>query len=526
MKQGISTKLLAAILVAVIPPLVTSRVLLTMAVDHSFQVGINRRVHEGLELAPTAYRALFDALKADFEHSTDGIVASREVDTLVNRNDWEGVQALFAQLVEQRADLVELRLEDAEGRELALAEAEIGFDAHIHRPWNETRELSWDDGGGELTASWVAPISHFDSFQQAGEILETYETLEQGRDHVRSRYVMVYVAMILSVVLLAVALGFFMSRRVTSRVTRLCEATRQVTAGNLSTRVPVGSRDEVGELSSAFNTMVERLLESRERIEYLQRVAAWQQLARRLAHEIKNPLTPIQLAVQEVGDRYRGDDEEFRRVLKQATEIVSEEVEALRRLTSEFSAFAKLPAVNVQQVDLRDFLQDASQALSLFASERGRVVIDLPPAGITTSVDKMLMRRVLDNLVRNAVEAIDENEMHGQVVVRGGRSAQGQPYIAVEDDGPGISDDEKSRVFEPYYTTKDTGTGLGLAIVKKIVLEHGGLVTLETPARAVRKSSVPGLIQGVRGSIEKRTAAERDGASKGRGTKFVIRLQP
>ncbi len=526
MKQGISTKLLIAILVAVILPLGTSAALLTMAVDHSFQVGINRRVHEGLELAPTAYRALFDALKSDFEHSTDGIVSSCDFTAPLEANDWEGLQALFARLVESRDDLIELRLEDGAGRELAMAEAESGFDSIVHRPWTETRELTWEGGGGELSVRWVAPREHFDSFQGAGEILETYETLEQGRDHVRSRYVMVYLAMVGAVLLLAVGLGFFMSRRVTSRVTRLCEATRQVTAGNLSTRVPVGSRDEVGELSAAFNTMVERLLESRERIEYLQRVAAWQQLARRLAHEIKNPLTPIQLAVQEVGDRYRGEDEEFQKVLRQATEIVTEEVEALRRLTSEFSAFAKLPAVNVQQVDLRAFIEEASQPLLLLAGEHGSIEVELPPAGITTSIDKMLMRRVLDNLVRNAIEAIDSSGVDGQVVVRGGRGDKGQPYVAVEDDGPGISDDEKSRVFEPYYTTKETGTGLGLAIVKKIVLEHGGLVTLEKPDRGPHKSSVPGLIKGVRGSKDRRKSGAKNGEDEGRGTKFVIRLQP
>jgi nitrogen fixation/metabolism regulation signal transduction histidine kinase len=258
--------------------------------------------------------------------------------------------------------------------------------------------------------------------------------------------------------------------------------------------VPVGPLDEVGDLAATFNLMVERLLESRERIEYLQRVAAWQQLARRLAHEIKNPLTPIQLAVQELRDRYKGDDEDFKRVLNQATEIVVEEVEVLRRLTGEFSAFAKLPEVNATPVDLRDFLGDAAQALEILPTDRGTITVELPEEEVSVKIDRMLMKRVLDNLVRNALEAIDGSGENGQVVVRGGRDAAGHPFVVVEDTGPGIERDEQQRVFEPYYTTKETGTGLGLAIVKKIVLEHDGLVTLS--------------------------------ARKGHGTRFTIRFQP
>ncbi len=494
MRQGISTKLLLAILVAVTLPLGASVVLLAMAVDSSFQVGINHRVHEALDLAPPAYRALFDALKDDFEHSTDGMVSSVRFVSLLEAGDLQGLRAHLAELVEARDDLVELRLESPDGRVLAEAAAESGFDEAVHREWIEERELRWSGGQGRLTARWVAPRRHFEAFQEAGAMLERYETLQQGRSHVRSRYVAVYLAMVGAVLLIAVSLGFFISRRVTSRVTRLCEATRQVAAGDLTTRVPEGPRDEVGELASAFNAMVERLLESRERIEYLQRVAAWQQLARRLAHEIKNPLTPIQLAVQELGDRYRGDDEAFEKVLRQATEIVTEEVEALRRLTTEFSAFAKLPEVDVRAVELREFLAEAAGSLTLLDSDHGRVEIELPKAGITAAIDRMLMKRVLDNLVRNAVQAIDSSGRDGHVRVRGGSDAGGQPFIAVEDDGPGISPDERTRVFEPYYTTKDEGTGLGLAIVKKIVLEHGGIVTLDP--------------------------------LKGRGTRFVIRLQP
>ena len=482
MRHGISTKLLFAMLVAVSLPLGTSALLLIYAVDAAVSTGINRRVYGALELAPEAYRALFDALKNDFEDSTDGIASSATFCDLVDARDVDGLEAYFAEIVASREDLVELTLSDEDGMEIAAAREPLEGQVQDYRPRREEREVAWGEGPAVLAAHWIAPRHFFESFQLAGQMLELYGTFEQGRFQLRNIYVMIYLGMVGIVLVVALGLGFFMSRRVTTRVTRLSEATRQVAAGDLTTRVPIGPRDEVGDLAATFNVMVERLLESRERIEYLQRVAAWQQLARRLAHEIKNPLTPIQLAVQELRDRYKGDDEAFRKVLNQASEIVVEEVEALRRLTTEFSSFAKLPEVNVAAVDLRVFLAEVTQSLEILPTDRGTLEVELPDDEITVNIDRMLMKRVVDNLVRNALEAIDGSGTDGQVVVRGGRDSSGHPFIVVEDDGPGIDGDEQQRVFEPYYTTKETGTGLGLAIVKKIVLEHGGLVTLEANA--------------------------------------------
>ncbi len=477
--RGISAKLLGALLVSVTLPLAAAAVLNTLAVDSAFQVGVNRRVHQALERAPEAYRALFDALKADFEHSTDAIAASPELARCLEAGDREALREHLRGVVESREDLLEIRLLDEREVEV-LAVGSRRADPTAFREWEEARPIEQGGRATSLVAVWMAPGHLFQSFQDAGETLDEYETLEQGRFHVRNRYVAVYLAMIGAVLLLAVGLGIMVSRGVTMRIRRMAEATKRVADGDLSTRVPEEPADEVGQLGAAFNSMVERLHESRERIEYLQRVAAWQQLARRLAHEIKNPLTPIQLAVQELSDRYKGDDPAFRRVLQQATEIVTEEVEALRRLTSEFSAFAKLPDVNPERVKLRTFLEEASASLGLLATNRAEVEVRLPrDERLEVEVDRMLMRRVLDNLVRNAVEAIEGSGVRGKVEVRGGMSRGGVAFIAVEDDGPGISLEDRARVFEPYYTTKDSGTGLGLAIVKKIVLEHGGVVALE-----------------------------------------------
>jgi nitrogen fixation/metabolism regulation signal transduction histidine kinase len=249
--------------------------------------------------------------------------------------------------------------------------------------------------------------------------------------------------------------------------------------------VPAQEQDEVAELTQAFNDMVRDLSESRERIEYLKRIGAWQEFARRLAHEIKNPLTPIQLAAQEVLARYRGDDDDYRRQLQEAVAIVTEEVATLRRLVSEFSSFAKLPEAILEPADLQDFVAEVSRSIpgilesagpdSSFANVEVRCACE--QGGVPARIDSMMLKRALDNLVRNAVRAVLETHPDGggEVVVDVRREQQ-WALLDVSDNGPGIPEDAAAQVFDPYYTTKSDGTGLGLAIVKKVVLEHAGEV--------------------------------------------------
>jgi nitrogen fixation/metabolism regulation signal transduction histidine kinase len=285
----------------------------------------------------------------------------------------------------------------------------------------------------------------------------------------------------LSVIVIALGVGVVLSRRVTRRVTQLAAATRRLGSGDLAVQVPIDVHDEIGELTRDFNTMVRDLRESRTRIDYLQRIGAWQEFARRLAHEIKNPLTPIQLAIQELHRSYRGDDAAYARRLADARSIIEEEVAALRRLTSEFSAFAKLPEAILAQADLNDFLREAARSLE------GAVKIDedngpsaelsfeLCEEALPVLIDAMMLKRCLDNLVRNAAQALEREPGLHRVLIRTARS-QDQAVLEVHDNGPGIAESERQRVFDPYFTTKVEGTGLGLPIVKKVVLEHAGAI--------------------------------------------------
>jgi nitrogen fixation/metabolism regulation signal transduction histidine kinase len=261
-----------------------------------------------------------------------------------------------------------------------------------------------------------------------------------------------------------------------------------VGAGDLTTRVAEKGTDEVGDLARAFNRMLAEIEATRARIEYLQRIGAWQEMARRLAHEIKNPLTPIQLAVEEVHERYGGDDPSYRSLLNATLEVVEAEVGTLRRLVGEFSDFARLPQAVLEPGDLGAFLREqAGQALfteeTLAEGSEGApppritVLFDIPAEKAPANLDKQMLRRALINLIRNSAQAIrDQSRTEGKVRVSLTRS--GDFFIIdIDDDGPGIPAESRERIFDPYVTTKHDGTGLGLAIVKKVVVEHGGVIS-------------------------------------------------
>jgi nitrogen fixation/metabolism regulation signal transduction histidine kinase len=200
-------------------------------------------------------------------------------------------------------------------------------------------------------------------------------------------------------------------------------------------------------------------------------------VARRLAHEIKNPLTPIQLSVQELATQYRGDDAAYKKLLATATEILHEEITGLRRLVDDFSAFAKLPKVEPKPVDLHALV---AEAVRLQPEWQPHVTVEPATAPVSALCDKLLFRRVIANLVENAIQAARGAGKEPQVrITVEPRPAQRTAAVLVDDNGPGVPPAERHRIFDPYVTYREGGTGLGLAIVRKILIDHGGDVSAQ-----------------------------------------------
>jgi signal transduction histidine kinase len=232
-------------------------------------------------------------------------------------------------------------------------------------------------------------------------------------------------------------------------------------------------REPVSDLQDDIQKLLQILSEQRQNEVFKEQVDRWQDVARRLAHEIRNPLTPILLTIQELEKQYRFEDPKFGKLLGISAAIIHEEIDALRRIVEEFSAFAKLPQAILQAQDLS---QIAEEFLDTYNWFRGRVEIlfDRHPQSLMVGLDRMLFRRVLHNLVENAIEVGSP-----LVILRTGILLISEEAICqIEDRGPGIPEHLQSKIFTPYFTTKQFGTGLGLSITKKIIIDHGGAISV------------------------------------------------
>ena len=276
-------------------------------------------------------------------------------------------------------------------------------------------------------------------------------------------------------ILLGIASSWWAAARVTRPMHRLAESAGRVAAGDWNTTVDVSSGDEIGTLARAFNGMTGELVAQRERLVQAERVAAWRELARRLAHELKNPLFPLQITVENMlraRDRY---PEQFDEVFREGAATLLAELAQLKQIVGRFSDFAKMPAPEIQPVEFNALVTDT---LKLFAGQlaqaRVQAVTDLDAAVRTVPADPEQMTRVVRNLVLNAIDAMPQG---GTLTVRTAALAGGV-RLEISDTGQGLTPEECARLFTPYYTTKTHGTGLGLAIVQSVVSDHGGRISV------------------------------------------------
>jgi len=283
----------------------------------------------------------------------------------------------------------------------------------------------------------------------------------------------------------AIIAGAWLSRRISRPIEELSRAAAAIGAGDLDIYVPGSGRDEVGVLVNAFNEMVGEIKDSRERIARAERVAAWREAARRIAHEIKNPLFPMQMAMDTLRKAFRTNHPELRAIAEESTKVVLEEIRSITRLVSEFSEFARLPRPRLEPTDPVALMAHATSLHSHRPGSASKIEFDrarLETLGVPkVMADSEQITRVLGNLVKNALEAIGDKP--GTVtldVVATRRAGRDGVSLEIKDDGPGMTDEVRARLFEPYFTTKTEGTGLGLSIVERIVAEHDGALDLES----------------------------------------------
>jgi len=271
-------------------------------------------------------------------------------------------------------------------------------------------------------------------------------------------------------IVIGVLLGWWTTQRVTHPVERLAAGARAVAAGDWSARVEVLSHDEIGELAHAFNQMTGHLVEQRDRAIQAERVAAWRELARRLAHELNNPLFPLQITIENLQRARDRSAAEFDEVFTEATTTLLAELANLKAIVGRFSDFAKMPPPEFERVDVNEIVRSV---MKLYAA-RLSVVLDLTDGALPIAADSDQLRRALGNLVLNAMDAMPD----GGTLRVATSKIENAVRISIADTGQGLTPEECERLFTPYYTTKHHGTGLGLAIVQSVVSDHHGKISV------------------------------------------------
>ncbi len=277
--------------------------------------------------------------------------------------------------------------------------------------------------------------------------------------------------------LIAILISFFMARSLLKPIQTLISGTKEVAKGNLEFQIQEMGKGELGDLIQSFNYMTSELVKNKNQLYRIEKVAAWREVARNLAHEIKNPLTPIKLASERLLRQYQLNNKNFGDVLKNCSKIIISEVERLKVLVNEFSEFARFPKIVLNKesiagiiVDIIPIYETSHPRVSFKIENRLKGKEDILP------IDKEKIKQVLINLIDNSLDANDKNLEIIIYLNYINNDNKNYCQIEVSDNGIGIPQIDMIHIFEPYYTTKKRGTGLGLSIVKNIIEEHKGHV--------------------------------------------------
>ena len=474
--QNLQVKILGIILIAILLTLLGIGWLVKTYIQQSYEIGVNKRVENALEQGLDYSRQLYQQRKqmlADYlseitrSYSQKQLADSTILEQLPKSYPWTIIDL---QIIDRKS----VESADTKGTEL-LKRHILAVDTSLNQREvfsnrDENRFLAVEKlKQSDVYAVLVAEMA--DTFlENSSEVLYIYQVFRRfdlSTVSIPQRLLSGFAVIMLGIAGLTFLLTVWLSRRLTKPLKSLIVGTQELGRGNLNFRIEKQSSDELGELVKQFNQMANRLQDYQAETIRLEKMAAWQGIARRLAHEIKNPLTPIQLTIQEIADQCPTDDQSYYELVRDCREIVDEEIANLRNLVKEFSEFGRMPTLQKEWLDVNDIIRELVK-LYQHLNIRLTLVDTLPKLYL----DEDRIRRALINLIENAAQASTKND---EILISTNHSGS-YVHIAIRDHGVGIEPSELENIFQPYFSTKTSGMGLGLAITQKIAEEHQGRI--------------------------------------------------
>ncbi|MFO7849080.1 MAG: ATP-binding protein [Spirochaetia bacterium] len=340
------------------------------------------------------------------------------------------------------------------------------------------RSVDTDEGTLTAVLSVALPQGFDQKALDLTAALRTFRQYGEFQNTFLLAIVVFYSLFSLPILLLSVLVGFHLSEEIIRPLVHMEAAIQRVISGDYSFRILSRSGDEISVLVQSFNNMVSELEQSRTQIRQTEKVTAWQEIAQRMAHEIKNPLTPIRLSAERIRRAYKAESPKLGQIIDSSVHSIINEIGNLDQLIGEFRDFARVPTPAFRKKDIRELLLEAAEPYRRSYPELHIDTEELPSHYIP--IDEDQLGRAFSNLIKNSIEAMGGK---GTIFFRCDLVRKGHTHycrIQIEDTGGGIDPDKEDKVFHPYYTTKDDGTGLGLPIVERTIADHNGQIWFES----------------------------------------------
>ena len=472
-------------LISSIPQALLSVSFINATIGFWLQAGIEEGLRGALDISLEYYRGLVDNL--------DRFNSSRAMSSLL-RDMRLDPDRMWRNIQDANSSVHSVQIFDEEGREVifrgnqnsrvefsSLNKVSGNLPKEDREALSILRNITSHNLFGRVYYSIVGTIltEGFDAkARQLTESLENFSQLNRYRRLFRIVLVVFYLIFSFPIFLLSILVSFLLTDEISRPIANLEEATRRVAEGDFSFRVLTRSEDELSGLVSSFNRMLAELSHSRKKLIQAEKINAWQDIAQRLAHEIKNPLTPIKLSAQRILKVYGKNPETIDQILEPAISAIIQEVDNLNQLLQEFREFARLPGPNLEEMNIGQIVKEVAEVYQHLSRT---IHFDFSHLDeIILRADKKQMKQVFANLFKNAVTAMPaggEIRVSTDIVKK-----ENSNYcrIRVRDNGRGIDENTRTFVFTPYFTTKKDGVGLGLAIVERIIFDHDGSIHFET----------------------------------------------